>query len=38
MSEGDLRNALDLTVNKIMNKLASKPFLEAFPEVSTVAK
>ena len=34
MSEGDLRTALDLTVDKIMNKLARKPFQEAFPEVS----
>ena len=33
MTEADLRNALDMTVDKIMNKLARKPFLDAFPEV-----
>jgi len=32
MTEADLRNALDMTVDKIMNKLARKPFLDAFPE------
>ena len=32
MTEANLRNALDMTVEKIMDKLSRKPFLEAFPE------
>ena len=32
MAEASLRNALDMTVDKMMNKLSRKPFLEAFPE------